>query len=220
MLDDSDFKDLDDPAVVPFPAPDPAPYFRPISSLQFKMNLRAYPDGKVDLSDVYGFYEIWTFSKIQNNKYTLKSIHGKFLRCFTDGRVDTADTAREWEQWTLISNNGADYFKSYHNGYLRAYPDGHVDCNANPALSWEKWGVLSSDLLAKDLTLEQSKRTIGSIIHFSYLRAYPEGKVDLAPVAKEWETWDLLKTYNGKYVIRSVHNQYLRCNSNGVVDTT
>lgn len=58
--------------------------------------MRAFPDGRVDLTSNNDAWEKWTWIDLGGDRYLYLSCHGTYLRANPDGKVDLAQSPKEW----------------------------------------------------------------------------------------------------------------------------
>lgn len=107
--------------------------------------LRAYSNGKVDMSPNKAEWEEWVIvpaDKHNKDKVAFRSHWNKFLsaRVFLYN-VEQAKKVQDWEVWTVKHVNGKLAFTSFHKRNLRAGSDKDVDQTKNLE-SWELWEVI------------------------------------------------------------------------------
>uniref|UniRef100_A0AC34Q376 Uncharacterized protein n=1 Tax=Panagrolaimus sp. JU765 TaxID=591449 RepID=A0AC34Q376_9BILA len=108
-------------------------------------------------------------------------------------------------------SGGLRCLKSVHGTYLRAYDnEWKVDMTSGPAKESEKWYV-------EDWHGKVVFKAIYSPGRF--LRAHPDGRVDLVDRPISWETWIPFKNNDGSWSFLSVHGQWLSAHEDGSVST-
>lgn len=99
--------------------------------------------------------------------------------------------------------------KSIHGTFLRAYDtDWKVDMARGPAKAWENWYIE-----------DWSGKVVFKAIHSPgrFLRAYPDGRVDLVDRPQAWEIWTPFKNDDGSWSFLSVHGRWLSARQDGSV---
>uniref|UniRef100_A0AC34RT93 Uncharacterized protein n=1 Tax=Panagrolaimus sp. JU765 TaxID=591449 RepID=A0AC34RT93_9BILA len=123
------------------------------------------------------------------------------------GSDKIADNSRQLS----AESGGRRCLKSVHGTYLRAYDrEWKADMASGPAKEWERWYVE-----------DWGGKVVFKAIHSPgrFLRAHPDGRVDLVDRPQAWETWKPFKNNDGSWSFLSVHGQWLSAREDRSVST-
>uniref|UniRef100_A0A914PDE8 Uncharacterized protein n=1 Tax=Panagrolaimus davidi TaxID=227884 RepID=A0A914PDE8_9BILA len=123
------------------------------------------------------------------------------------GKHKISENARQLS----AESGGRRCLKSIHGTYLRAYnSEWKVDMTNGPPKAWENWYVE-----------DWQGKVVFKAIHSPgrFLRAYPNGHVDLVDRPQAWEIWKPFKNEDGSWSFLSAHGQWLSVRSDGSVCT-
>uniref|UniRef100_A0AC34RR31 Uncharacterized protein n=1 Tax=Panagrolaimus sp. JU765 TaxID=591449 RepID=A0AC34RR31_9BILA len=121
--------------------------------------------------------------------------------------VKIADNSRELS----AESGGRRSLKSIHGTYLRAYDnEWKADLTSGPPREWERWYVE-----------DWGGKVVFKAIHNPgrFLRAHPDGGVDLVDRPQDWETWKPFKNDDGSWSFLSVHGRWLSGRQDGSIST-
>uniref|UniRef100_A0AC34RNY6 Uncharacterized protein n=1 Tax=Panagrolaimus sp. JU765 TaxID=591449 RepID=A0AC34RNY6_9BILA len=113
------------------------------------------------------------------------------------GSDKIADNSRQLS----AESGGRRSLKSVHGTYLRAYDrEWKADLTSGPPREWERWYVE-----------DWGGKVVFKAIHNPgrFLRAHPDGRVDLVDRPQDWETWKPFKNDDGSWSFLSVHGRWL-----------
>ena len=127
--------------------------------------------------------------------------------------MDDSANTREHDNSHQLSaeSSGRRCLKSIHGTFLRAYDsDWKVDMAPGSEGAWEHWYV--EDWRGK---------VVFKAIHSPgrFLRAHPDGRVDLVDRPRSWETWEPFKNDDGSWSFLSTHGRWLSADESGSVYT-
>uniref|UniRef100_A0A914Y0L2 Uncharacterized protein n=1 Tax=Panagrolaimus superbus TaxID=310955 RepID=A0A914Y0L2_9BILA len=124
-----------------------------------------------------------------------------------DGSEKLAANSRQLS----AESGGQRCLKTEHDTYLRAYDsEWKVDQANGPPKAWENWYVE-----------DWKGKVVFKAIHSPgrFLRAHPNGVVDLVDRPQAWEIWTPFKNDDDSWSFLSVHGQWLSAQGDGKVCT-